>query len=249
MSASLDCFPCSDVSTLHWLKGRQGSSLHPSHVARACVISLWVLFLISSTSPFTSSPSSSSLWSPLLFLLPDTFNFHDVVDKYPAHFRWGPWHPGRERASHNWKTRANSSNSHLIKFCRLCSHFETMNQESLLWCLPTRTTYCMAFSLWELKSRTMCCNNSWSVKKNAVSSGFAEKNSSVTKTLAFMSQPRTTPNEYSRSFTMSSTAWRGGLQQKKYTTWDPSHGLSIGSQSKHDLISHTVSQRFKARLK
>ena len=23
----------------------------------------------------------------LLFLLPDIFNFHDVVDKYPAHFR------------------------------------------------------------------------------------------------------------------------------------------------------------------
>ena len=23
----------------------------------------------------------------LLFLLHDTFNFHDVVDKYPAHFR------------------------------------------------------------------------------------------------------------------------------------------------------------------
>ena len=23
----------------------------------------------------------------LLFLLPDTFNFRDVVDKYPAHFR------------------------------------------------------------------------------------------------------------------------------------------------------------------
>ena len=23
----------------------------------------------------------------LLFLLPDTFNFHDVVDKYPAYFR------------------------------------------------------------------------------------------------------------------------------------------------------------------
>ena len=22
-----------------------------------------------------------------LFLLPDTFNFHDVVDKYPAYFR------------------------------------------------------------------------------------------------------------------------------------------------------------------
>ena len=35
------------------------SCLYSSHVARACV-----LFLISSTSPFTSSPSSSSLRSP-----------------------------------------------------------------------------------------------------------------------------------------------------------------------------------------
>ena len=41
----------------------------------------------------------------LLFLLPDTFNFHDVVDKYPAYFRWGPWHPGRERASHTHSPR------------------------------------------------------------------------------------------------------------------------------------------------
>ena len=32
----------------------------------------------------------------LLFLLPDTFNFQDVVDKCLAHFRWGPRHPGRE---------------------------------------------------------------------------------------------------------------------------------------------------------
>ena len=29
----------------------------------------------------------------------------------------------------------------------------------------------------------------------------------------------------------------------------PSHSLSLGSQGKHDLISHTVSQRFKAQLK
>ena len=36
----------------------------------------------------------------LLILVPDTFNFHDVVDEYPAHFRWGHWHPVRERASH-----------------------------------------------------------------------------------------------------------------------------------------------------
>ena len=36
----------------------------------------------------------------LLFLLPDTFNFQDVVGKHPVHFRRGPWHPGRERSSH-----------------------------------------------------------------------------------------------------------------------------------------------------
>ena len=39
----------------------------------------------------------------LLFLMPYTFNFHDVVDKCPAYFRSGPWHPGRERASHTIK--------------------------------------------------------------------------------------------------------------------------------------------------
>ena len=49
----------------------------------------------------------------LLSLLPDTFNFHDVVDKYPAYFRWGPWHPGRERASHSFVSR----NSGLLR-CR-----------------------------------------------------------------------------------------------------------------------------------
>ena len=38
----------------------------------------------------------------LFFLLPVNFIFQDVVDKSPAQLRWGPWHPGRERASHNW---------------------------------------------------------------------------------------------------------------------------------------------------
>ena len=42
----------------------KSSGSKSSHIARACVVSLWVLFLISSTSPFTSSLSSSSLWSP-----------------------------------------------------------------------------------------------------------------------------------------------------------------------------------------
>ena len=36
----------------------------------------------------------------LLFLLPDTFTFFNVVDKYPAYFRWGLWHPGREQLLH-----------------------------------------------------------------------------------------------------------------------------------------------------
>ena len=42
---------------------------------------------MSSTSPFTSSPSLSITLITLLFLLPDTFNFPDVVDKYRAYFR------------------------------------------------------------------------------------------------------------------------------------------------------------------
>ena len=67
-----------------------GSSSHSSHVARACVILLWALLLISSTPP----PSSSSLWSPCSSYCLTTST---LVDKYPAHFRWGPWHPGRER--------------------------------------------------------------------------------------------------------------------------------------------------------
>ena len=40
-----------------------------------------------------------------LFLLPDIFNFPNVVDKYPAYFRWGPWHPGRERFLHKLRAQ------------------------------------------------------------------------------------------------------------------------------------------------
>ena len=63
----------------------QSSVSHSSHVARACVILSWVLFLISSTSPFTSSFFFIISLITLLFPLSDTFNFHDVVDKYRAH--------------------------------------------------------------------------------------------------------------------------------------------------------------------
>ena len=155
VSSSLDCFPCLDARTL-WLKFESPFIPWSSSCFMRIVSVASDLFDLSFN--FISFLIISLI--TLLFLLPDIFNFLNVVDKYPAYFRWGPWHPDRERASHNWKTRANSSNSHLIKFCRLCSHFETMNQESLLWCLPTWTTYCMAISLWELKSRTVCCNSS-----------------------------------------------------------------------------------------
>ena len=66
--------PCSDDRTLHWLKGRQGSSSHSSHISRACPMChlLCVLVLISSTSPFTSSSSSPSLWSTCSSYCPTT---------------------------------------------------------------------------------------------------------------------------------------------------------------------------------
>ena len=49
---------------------------------------------------------SLHIFSFLNFLLPFTFLFFDVVDNNHAHCRWGPWHPGRERASHRlWAQR------------------------------------------------------------------------------------------------------------------------------------------------
>ena len=67
-------------------------SLHSSHGHLHVSCALWVLLLISFL--------IISLIN-LLFLVPDIFNFLDVVDKYPAYFRWGPWHPGRERFFYN----------------------------------------------------------------------------------------------------------------------------------------------------
>ena len=90
-----------------WVSNSSHSHLHDS-----CV--LWALLLISSTSPLTSSLSSLIT---LLFLLPDTFNFHDVVDKYPAYFRWGPWHLGRERASYTETTKWSSKRTTSLTKC------------------------------------------------------------------------------------------------------------------------------------
>ena len=47
----------------------------------------------------------------LLFLLPDIFSFLNVVDKYPTYFRWGPWHPGRERFLHICRRSGSSGTS------------------------------------------------------------------------------------------------------------------------------------------
>ena len=82
---------------------RSGS--HSSHVARACVIWLWALFLISSTPPFTSSPSSS-LWSSCCSYCPTLLTSTMWWTNTLRTSAWGPWHPGRERSSHSlWDQR------------------------------------------------------------------------------------------------------------------------------------------------
>ena len=106
MSSSLECFLVQIVRTLHWLKGWQKLSFtfipHRTRMCHLVVSAVPDLFdtSIHFLSFFIISPIT------LLFLLPDTFNFHDVVDKYPAHFRWGPWHSCRVRPSHRfWAQR------------------------------------------------------------------------------------------------------------------------------------------------
>ena len=131
-----------------------------------------------------------------------------------------------EDCGFDWKTRANSSNSHWTKFRRLSSHFGTASQESLPWCPPTWTTYCMAIALKELKSWTLCCDNSRLVKKNTVSSGFAGKNSDKTKSLAFTSQSKTTFIERVQPITCD---MKHNLTRK--TTADEIHQLRSATQS------------------
>ena len=68
LSASLDCFPCSDDITLHWLKFLSALIHVSSHLHGSCAL---CVSLIASTSPFTST-SSSSLWSPCSSFCPST---------------------------------------------------------------------------------------------------------------------------------------------------------------------------------
>ena len=96
VSSSFDCFPCLDIRTL-WPKFESSfipwsSSCFMRTVRVASDLFDFSIHFISFL--FISLIS-------LLFLQPDTFNFLNVVDKYPAHFRWGPWHFGREGSSNN----------------------------------------------------------------------------------------------------------------------------------------------------
>ena len=75
----LTVFPCSDNRTLHWLKvATHPHFTHMSHVSS--VVSV-VPDLFDFSIHFLSFIISLIT---LLFLLPDIFNFHDMVDKYPC---------------------------------------------------------------------------------------------------------------------------------------------------------------------
>ena len=99
VSASLDCFPCSDVRALLWVKGWQKIRFtFIPHCTRMCHLLLSAVHDLFDTSVHFSFIIISLIF--LLFLLPDTFYFLNVADKYPEYFRWGLWHPGRERFLH-----------------------------------------------------------------------------------------------------------------------------------------------------
>ena len=92
VSASLDCFfslfICTHTALVQGptrLKFAFIPCLH-AHVSAWCECCSWSLR--TSSIHFFSFLIISLI--TLLFLPPDNFNFHDVVDKYPAYFRWGP---------------------------------------------------------------------------------------------------------------------------------------------------------------
>ena len=67
----------------------------------------------------------------LLFLLPDTFNFLNVVDYFPAHFRWGPWHPGRERSSHILGNHLKDRSFRLVHWLSITLFLRKTSQKSI----------------------------------------------------------------------------------------------------------------------
>ena len=103
VSSSLDCFSCLRGTHTDWLKFESPFTPWSSSWFMRAVSVASDLFDFSIH--FISFLITSLI--TLLLVLSDTFNFHDVVDKYPAYFRWGPWHSGRVRASLFRSLRAN----------------------------------------------------------------------------------------------------------------------------------------------
>ena len=82
-------------------------SLRSSHSHLHVACALLALLLISSTSPFTSSPFPHHLsYSLCCSCFPTSSTSLMSVDEYPAYFRWGPWHPNWEWLHHRlWAQR------------------------------------------------------------------------------------------------------------------------------------------------
>ena len=82
VSSSLDCFPCLDIRTL-WLK------FESSFIPWSSSCFMRAVSVASDLFDFSTHFISYLIISliTLLFLLPDTFNFLNVVGKYPAYFR------------------------------------------------------------------------------------------------------------------------------------------------------------------
>ena len=96
VSASLDCFFLFRFTQTALAQGWQELRFtFIRHCSRMCQ---HVVSVVPDLFDFTSLIISLI---NVLFLLPCNFNFHGVVEKYPAHSCWGPWHPGRGRASHS----------------------------------------------------------------------------------------------------------------------------------------------------
>ena len=151
--ASLDCFPCSHDRTLLFSRADKSSGSHSSpHRTRMSHLVVSAVPDLFDTSIHFFSFLIISLIT-LLFLLPDKFNFHDVVDQYLAYFRWGPWHSGRERASHMlWAQRP----LHHGGLCRI--HPGVLGRAAVPWWFRLRWRHHRQDASWRVPktSRSLC---------------------------------------------------------------------------------------------
>ena len=102
-----------------------------------------------------------------------------------------------EDCGFDWRTRASSSKFSLNQI--LPTLFTLRDDESRIIAVMSSNVDDLLCGYLQKGAEAMNCNNSWSVKKNTVPSGFADKSSDKMKTLAFTSQPKTTLSEYNQS--------------------------------------------------